>query len=223
MAIQKLDLEVDDFEDIVIKIEKSLAIKFQADDFQNTHSYGDFIAVVLSKINAKPTTDSTPQQAFYKLRAAILAEKQIEIKTDTPLADIFPRETRRQDIKAIEKRLDFKLDALAPKTLIIRLLILLVVVSLIGLFVRPQLGLIGIVSSIFLFEMAYRFGIEFPIYSVGELVSKMVKDNYNKSRRTPETANLEEIKKVVTTIFEEDLRLDKGALVADTQFIFISK
>jgi hypothetical protein len=83
------------------------------------------------------------------------------------------------------------------------------------LFIRPTLGFVGIVSSIVLFELAYRFGIELQLNSVKELVNKMVRTNYKKSRRHPLTVNFDEIEPQVLAIFEDELGLKKGELTAD--------
>jgi acyl carrier protein/uncharacterized membrane protein len=220
MAAKTIKVEADDIEAALIKIEQSFNIKFEKDAFKNAKTFGDFNALILSKINVENTDDCTAQQAFYKLRTAILTEKKIDIKPDTQLADIFPRATRKQDIKTLEARLEMKLDILTPKTLIIRLLTLLVIISIIGLFIRPNLGITGIIFSIISFELAYKLGIEFPINSVGELSNKMVKTHYKQSRRNPLTVNLEEIKTQIATIFEESLGLDKNELSSSTTFDF---
>jgi acyl carrier protein len=220
MASKTIKVEAEDIEAVLIKIEHSFNIKFEKDEFENAKTFGDFNALILSKINVENTDDCTSQQAFYKLRTAILAEKKIDIKPDTQLADIFPRTTRKHDIKALEAQLDMKLDILTPKTLIIRLLTLLVIVSIIGLFIRPNLGITGIIFSIISFELAYKLGIEFPINSVGELSNRMVKMHYNQSRRNTSTGNLEEITAQIVTIFEESLGLDKNELSSNTTFDF---
>jgi acyl carrier protein len=220
MASKTIKVESEDIEEILLKIEKSFNIKFTTEGLKNAKTFGDFNTIILSKINVENKNDCTSQQAFYKLRTAILTEKKIDIKPDTQLADIFPRATRKQDIKTLEARLEMKLDILTPKTLIIRLLTLLVIISIIGLFIRPNLGVAGIIFSIISFELAYKLGIEFPINSVGELSNRMVKMHYSQSRRNPLTANSEEIKAQIATIFEESLGLDKNELLSDTIFDF---
>jgi uncharacterized membrane protein/acyl carrier protein len=222
MTAKKLNFLSEDVEEILIKIEKSFNSTFDVNEFNNAKTFGDFISIILSKINAENTDDCTSQQAFYLLKKAILEDNKIdtEITPQTELSDIFSKETRKEGIKNLEQRLNFKLDILIPKALIVRLLTLLIVVSIIGLFIRPTLGFIGIVLSIILFELAYRFGVEFQFNTVGDVANKMIKTNYFKSRRHSLAANLEEIKKQIATIFEEHLGLDKGELKAETVFSF---
>jgi uncharacterized membrane protein len=220
MEAKTIKVEADDIEEILLKIEKSFKIKFHTEELKNAKTFGDFNTIILSKINMENIDDCTSQQAFYKLKTAILTGKKIAIQPDTQLADIFPRTTRKQDIKALEAQLEMKLDILTPKTLIIRLLTLLVIISIIGLFIRPNLGVTGIIFSIISFELAYKLGIEFPINSVGELSNKMVKTHYNQSRRNPLTANLGEINTQIAAIFEERLGLDTNELSSNTTFDF---
>lgn len=222
MEVTTLSIDAEDIEDILVKIERSFDIKFEINEFKDAETFDNFLSIILSKMKLENTNDCTAQQAFYKLRKAILEDNKIsiEITPRTELSDIFPRETRKQAIKKLEKKLGIKLDILTPKMLIIRLLILFLIVSFIGLFIQPNLGVAGIVLSIVLFEIAYKLGIEFSLNSVGELVNKMIKTHYNKSRKHPLTANLEEIKGLVSTIFEENLGLNKGELTTDTRFDF---
>jgi acyl carrier protein len=220
MAAKTLEIFADDVVQVLLEIEQSFAVKFDMDAFKDAKTFGDFSTIILSKINAENTDDCTSQQAFYLLKKAILEDNKIstEITPQTELSDIFPRETRKEIIKKIEERLGFKLDILTPKSLIVRLLTLLVVVSVIGLFIRPTLGFAGVVLSIVLFELAYKKGIEFQFNTVGDVANKMVKTNYFKSRRNPSSANFEEMETVIKTIFEEELGLNKGEIDADTVF-----
>jgi hypothetical protein len=220
MATKILEIDSEDLETILIKIEQSFDIKFGINELKNAQTFGDFTSIILSKINGENTTDCTSQQAFYKLRKAVLDVTKIDINPETHLSDIFPEATRKRDIAAIEAQLDIKLDILTPKALIVRLLTLLTIVSVFGLFLRPTLGFVGIVSSIVLFELAYRFGIELQLNSVKELVNKMVKTNYKKSRRHPLTVNFDEIEPQILAIFEDELGLKKGELTADKVLSF---
>jgi acyl carrier protein/uncharacterized membrane protein len=222
MKAKKLNIDPEDVEDVLLKIEQSFDIKFKTEEFKNARTFGDFNAVILSKISGENANDCTSQQAFYKLRTAILMlnNSEIDINPQTSLAAIFPSETRKQSIRNLEEKIDIKLDILMPKLLIVRLLTLFLIVSFITLFIKPTYGFVGIILSIILFEIAYKMGDEFSVYTMGDLANRMAKYNYKKSRRNPLTMNLEEIETQIKTIFETHLGLDKDELSDETVFVF---
>lgn len=53
-----------DVDDLIVKIEKSFAIRFNETDFSSTKTNGDFEMVILSKFNGEGKNDCTSQQAF---------------------------------------------------------------------------------------------------------------------------------------------------------------
>lgn len=83
-----------DVDDLIVKIEKSFAIRFNETDFSSTKTNGDFEMVILSKFNGEGKNDCTSQQAFYKLRTIVSENFEIEkndIKLKTKLDEIFPK------------------------------------------------------------------------------------------------------------------------------------
>src|SRR5688572_27287999 len=95
----KLDnYEDDDIFDVVVRLEKSFAIKFDKNAFIDVKTFGDLCDVIESYIKYDNKEDCTKQQAFYKIRVAISETQLIEkrlINLDSKLADLFPRRNRR--------------------------------------------------------------------------------------------------------------------------------
>jgi hypothetical protein len=89
-------------------------------------------------------------------------------------------------------------------------LAILFLASLIGIFFNWQIGLIGIVFSIAGLWLANKIGNELDLQTVGQVAEKMTRENYLKSRRNPKTFNKNEIEKVLTDWFSNDLDLDKS-------------
>ena len=66
------DIKLDEYEDedifdIVVKLEKSFAIKIARDAFINVKTFGDLCDVIESYIKYDNKEDCTKQQAFYKI------------------------------------------------------------------------------------------------------------------------------------------------------------
>jgi hypothetical protein len=102
-----LDILEEDFEDFLADIENSFNIKFDTNQLNGVRKIDELTQLITSKMTVEFTNDCTAQQAFYKLRTAILLDNNWA-STWTPktsLIEIFPKETRKQQIKQLEKRL----------------------------------------------------------------------------------------------------------------------
>lgn len=68
------------------------------------------------------------------------------------------------------------------------------------------------ISLYCVFEIVFKNGKEFKTFTVGELANKMVSDNYFKVRRTSNTINKIEFKKVVLEWFSDRMDMNKEEL-----------
>ena len=125
---------------------------------------------------------------------------------------IFPRQTRRSDIKEIEKELGFKLDGLRPRHFITMTLLILVLVSITMFFVDWKYALTGILLTGILSWTSEKIGIEFKDRTIGELTERMTQRNYMKSRRDRKTINKKEIEEKIRALFLDELLLEENEL-----------
>ena len=113
-----IGIGVEDVGDVLELIENKLNIRFGKTELADVKTFGELCDIVLSKINLPQKDDCTSQQAFYKLRSAIvehMAIDKIRIKPDTTLVELFKGNTPTNKIKSIENSLGFKLDILRIK------------------------------------------------------------------------------------------------------------
>ena len=68
-------------------------------------------------------------------------------------------------------------------------------------------------------KFANGIGNELDLQTVGQVVEKMTRENYLKSRRNPKTFNREEIETVLIDWFSDVLGIDKSKLTKDEKFI----
>jgi len=220
MTIQQhIDADPEDIEDVFKKIEESYQIHFEANELSNVRTFGELCDHIIHKIKQQDADDCTSQQAFYKLRDAIVVTKQLDkssIQTDTTLSSIFPRHHRRRQIADIENILGFKLKILRPKDFIIWTLVAFFIISLVGLYFNWKFGLAGLVASILLSRLADITGKEFDENTVGEVANKMIQENYFRSRRNSATVNKNEVVKKMEQLFVRDLVLEKAQITPDT-------
>lgn len=216
------NIDTEDIEDLLIRIESSFDIKFVDNELAYIITFGQLCDHIADKIQLENSDDCTSQQVFYKLREAISTTLQLDKKSisiDSPLINFLPRKSRRMRTKKLEKHLGFELNILRPPDSVIGVLIIILLASIIGLFVNWQIGLLGLVVAISGLRIAQRTGNELDLKTVGQIAEKMTRENYLKSRRNPSTFNKKEIEKVLTDWFSNDLGLDKSKLTRDAKFV----
>jgi acyl carrier protein len=216
------NIDPDDISDLLVKVEKSFDIKFGDTELMQVSTFGELCDHIVNKIQLDNSDDCTSQQAFYKVRDAISSTLQIDnktISTNYSLADLLPRHSRRSRTKKLEEQLGFKLNILRPQHWVTGTLVILLLASFVALFFNWQIGLAGLVFSIAGLWFANKIGNELDLQTVGQLAEKITRENYLKSRRNPKTFNKNEIEKILTDWFSNDLDLDKSKLTRDAKFV----
>jgi len=211
-----------DISEVLVKIEKSFDIKFENDELEYITTFGELCDHIANKVKLDLSDECTTQQAFYKLRNAISSILKIDsntISTDFLLIDLFPRQNRRAIITELERFLGVKLNILRPPHWVTITFLILLLASFVELFFVGQIGLLVLAMSIGGYLFANKIGIELDVQTIGQLAAKMTRENYLKSRRNSKTFNKNEIEKVLTDLFSNDLGLDKSKLKRDAKFV----
>jgi hypothetical protein len=212
---RNLRIDQEDLDDVLAVMERSFAIKCSARELTNVKTYGEFCNCIITKIEYKELDDYATQQAFCKLREAILKITNTEeamIRPEVSLDLIFPKNKRRYQIKKLEEALGFELDLLTPKGFIIVGLIVLMICSFITLFVSRTYGIIGLLASFAGLLLASRLGKEFNVNTIRDLTEKITAENYLKARRWKNTINKQELEKQIDQLFSKRLGLKKEDL-----------
>ncbi len=215
------DIDTDDLGDLLEQVEASFGIKFLDNELVDISTFGQLCDHISEKIQLENLDDCTNQQGFYKLRVAMYSTLSVgnqKISTNTNLAEILPRYSRRFNLKKLEEHLGLKLNILRPPHWLYYFLMVFFVGSLVGIFIMPQIALITAVLSLLGFRLAYRFAKELDLTTVGELAEKMVRENYLMSRRNPNTFNKSEIEKVLIGWFSSYFDIDKSKMTRDATF-----
>lgn len=175
----------DDIEDVLKLVEKSYNLRFETNELAHIRTFGELSDHIVSKIKLDNKDDCTDQQAFYKLRDAISSTNGRDKSTIEPnmlLSDLFPRRTRRKEIRKIERELSLDLRALRPHYVLTYSLIVVLVTSIAGLFFNWQLGLVGFGFAVIGFWIAEKTANEFKDKTLRELIDRMTQLNYFMSR-----------------------------------------
>lgn len=115
--------------------------------------------------------------------------KMVEVTPKTELNKIFPRKTRNSQVKELEKHLGFELSLLRPPHFVTGFLMILLLGSFILLFIDWKYGLSTLGLAIVGFWISNKTSNELDLVTVRELVARMTKENYIKSRRNSQTIN----------------------------------
>lgn len=220
MKYKLSDIEIQDIEDLLLKVEDSFDIKFRNPELLDVSTFGELCDKIIAKIELVNENDCTTQQAFYKFTAAISSSLQIDRKSISPntsLEKILPKNQRRYTVEKIEKHLGFKLNLVRPPHWVIGSLTNIFLLSFILIFIKWKIGLAGLLFAIIGFWISRKIANELDQKTVGEVAEKMTRENYLKSRTNPSTFNKAEIEKLLTDWFCKEFDLDTNDLKRESK------
>ena len=220
------DIKLDEYEsedifDVVAKLEKSFAIKFDKEAFIYVKTFGDLCDVIESYIKYDNKEDCTKQQSFYKIRTAISETQLIDkaiISLDTKLVDLFPRHNRRTQVKQFQKRLGVNLEFLIYPDWLSLTLIVGLLSSFIGFFFDWRIAVSGILFFMLALKIAGILGKDLKYDTVKQLTEKAASEHYINMRRSKHTVNRKEIMLTIVEAFSEGLAVNKEYLTRDSKF-----
>jgi len=216
MGKRKMDnWEIENIEDLIPSIEEMFLIKFHSEELINVSDFNDLCDAIIEKITLKDVDSCTKQQAFYKVRYTFdkigIREKNA-LTLENNLAELLPRNSRRRLVKQISDSLGFDINLLSPPRIIYQSLFYGVLISIFLLFIKWQIGLIGVLVTIPSMVILAKFGIELNALTVKDLVELITRENYLKVRSESGTVNRKELKTVITDWFSDMLEMDKVEL-----------
>ena len=215
----KLDnIDPEDFGDTLLKLEKSFGAKFADNSFKEAKTFGDFCNIIESQINLTDKDDCTTQQAFYKVRKAIVLTQNLDernIELETKLSAIFPRSNRRQNLKLFQVTLGFSVDILSMKTWLALTLGACFIISLVAFFFSWQYAIAGLTFFTLATWTTNKFSKELNVSTVRELTEKISREHYSLARRKSGTMNKNEIVTTIQDVFIADHLIDREHLTKD--------
>jgi len=221
--IQLAYCDHEDINDIILVLERSFAIRFEKDALADVKTFGDLCDKFEAHILADIREDCTSQQAFYKIRNAISESQGIikeHILPDSQLSDLFPRQTRRKQVRLLEEQLGIKLNMLTyPGWLSIFMLIWLLS-SIITIFIDPAIAMSGIALFVVVLLISEKTAKELADVTVRELTERTTARHYMEIRRIPGTVNRKEVVATIKEVFSKELDIDKADLRREAKFSF---
>ncbi|MDH5475997.1 MAG: hypothetical protein OEX22_09930 [Cyclobacteriaceae bacterium] len=210
------DIDPEDIDDILIRIEESFDTKFPYNAFENVMTFGDLVSAIEKNLASEHINNCTTQQAFYKVRKALnkMNFKQ-EVKLDLELSIVFPKRGRRTRIKEFVGHLGIDVSILEPHKYLVNTNLLVLLSGVIFLFFYPLIG-VGIIGlSIFSLRVMNILGTELRVRNIRELTELLMNEKYGLSRSS-DTINRKELWGVVESYFRPYDLTEK--LTPDTKF-----
>jgi hypothetical protein len=97
--------------EIVMKVEEAFGITIDDAEAGKITTPGQLIELVLSKVGRTVDEACLTQRAFHRLRAALMRHLGVsrkQIRPDAFLEELFPRSTRREDVRQISTRIGLR-------------------------------------------------------------------------------------------------------------------
>lgn len=215
------NFDAEDIGDVLLKIERSFDINFADTDLKGVKTFGALCDLVVSKIKQHHADSCTTQQAFYKLRNAINAKNPVdrsELKPQTKLCELFPRDNRIEVVADIEAEMGFHMNLLQPKQWIIWTFGSLLLASVVLTYFFAIAGYIGGGIAIVGLVLAGKFGKELKVKTLGDLSEKIAREHHLKCRRDASTVNRAEVNQKVKALFADYLHVEPSVLTKQAKF-----
>jgi len=190
------DCAPDDLDQLIVDAEKSFGITFTEEDCSRMNTFESMASTIDGKLNLEHRDDCTLQQAFYKLRTAIVVATgvpQNTIRPGTTLDSLFPQRSRAKSFRRVESYLDLNLHVLTVPGWLSATTAISLILAVIVLFINAILSLLPFALTFVLLGILYPFCSRFWPVTVGDLTREMVFNHYIKSRRNSATYNRKEL------------------------------
>lgn len=217
-------IDSEEIDEVILLLWKSFGLQFEKNAFLHVKTFGDLCDVFEQHINYEDKAGCTSQQAFYKLRKAIIETSEVpkeDITASSRLELLFPKKHRRRQIRLMLQRMGLKVKLLTCKSWITHVAFGGILLSLITIFFNREWGGVGMASFLITMLLAEKWGREFAreITTVKQLVDLLVSEHYVKVRRHKNTVNRAEIIPLITKVFQQKLHIDSVNLTRSASLI----
>ncbi|WP_118953313.1 acyl carrier protein [Taibaiella helva] len=211
----------DDIFDIVHELEKSFGLSFARDAFRDVKTFGDLCTVFEQHLTAEHRDDCTSQQAFYRVRSAIvttLPVDQNQVTPDSSLRTLFSKPGRRKRIHAFETCLGVKVSLLVYPNWLVPVSCFLFACSFIALLFSGKIAIAGFILLFVVNRLEKYYDSQFAMTTVRQLAEQLTIEHYTAARRFNHTVNRTEIRYIITQAFCKRFDMDKASLIPEATF-----
>ncbi|WP_421877354.1 acyl carrier protein [Marinoscillum sp.] len=213
--IELHQIDSEDIEDIIIRLEESFGTTFPNDAFKDVQTFGELITAIENNLTAEHSESCTSQQAFYRIRRALeQMDLEHEIKPSLQLASIFPKNNRRSTVRKFIEYLEIDIKLLEPHGFVLAANLVGLLIGIILLFTNTFIGLATTALAIISLRLITKYGTQLRVKNIRELSELLMNEKYRKTRSTP-TINRNEIWNIVASYLKP---YELTELKADSKF-----
>jgi hypothetical protein len=191
-------------EDLIIKVEKSLEVKFSNEELEGLVNLSDLEKLAKKKIafNFENKGKCLSSYVFYKLKKNL--PQGIDLNPNQKLYTLFSNRNRIKEYKNLAKNLGYEFPRLTVNSVLVIIFLVSLVFTLTTPFVQERITVLSICSfiilvvSCFLMRVMSR-GIN-KHQTVRDFVNVILATNYMKISREAGSYNMNDISKLIVTI-----------------------
>ena len=220
-----LDIALEDFEELIIKIEDSFEFRFSEGEIRNKITIDELAKIVISKIDLKEGIECSNQIVFFKLRKLLSERMKLEhseITPDSKLKGVFPKKKRRNIWKQTFDQFELPAPELSPNTTFLIFTLLAALISFFFIFGENWIyGLSIFSTSVLAVSLMYKFGKSLPAETIGEFAQLIVEEKYLRVRKHLGSINKKEVREIIFATFTDWLEQEeRDALNMNTMINF---
>lgn len=219
----KIGLDIISF---IVRIEECFGITISDEDAEKVATVGDLFSYVRAKLAAGPSTQCLTAKAFYYLRRMLIEDygcKQERIIPRMPLGELFPEDTRRQQLARLGRSLRVSLPRYMPaasRYLTIELLWLLPAASVICVLCNAHTAGIVIAVATLPAIMAWHLAkLQGRYQTVGDLAPVILEQHFKEF--TGQGASDQQIWESITAILCSEAGMKRSDVTGDLRFLDI--
>jgi hypothetical protein len=216
------DADYEEFYFFQCELYNSLDINPEYLNFENVKTFGDFVELIVGKVDGQEKEYCISQVTFYKLRKELSEILQIERNTihlNSSLDNLVTLKQRRFTSQELDLRLNASLKILTPPSWIKLALGLSLVFSLIVLFAfNFKYGFLLTGITIGLIYLLNKFALSFKDNNLREMALRLSKTNYS-SFKPKGKINKKEISELIYSWATEYFGWNNGKLYKDIKFV----
>ena len=205
--MEQLRIHSEDLEELLAEIEASFQIKFGHAEIANHMTIDQIADLVMAKLDLQEGIECSSQITFFRLRQWLCQELSLEksaLSPHTKLDQLFPFRGRKTSWQKVFAGFAMRVPNLRPPDVIFLPALLLAVISLFLVMAFWEIGLPALLLSIAVLYGCIKFGKALPVATLGELVTHIVKYDYQSTRAGYGTYNATELRQTIFKLLTDD-------------------
>lgn len=207
----------------IVRIEECFGIFISDEDAEKIDTVGDLFSYVRARVAAGSSTECMTAKAFYRLRRMLMEEFRCERKriiASMPLRELFPRETRRQQLAKLGRSLGVWLPRWMPgASRYVRVeslwlfLLVAIVLGMCKMYLLAAIFAVGVLPAGMIWYRAKQLD---RYQTVGDLAPVVLEQHFKEF--TAQGASDQQVWESIVSILCSEVGMDRSHVTRDLRF-----